>query len=46
MKLHVGLATNDSHYSACNHLNHLGVFELFDEVIASDTVALPSHRAT
>ena len=38
MALHVGLATNDSHYSACNHLNHLGVFELFDEVIAVDTV--------
>ena len=30
MKLHVGLATNDSHYSACNHLSHLGVFDLFD----------------
>ncbi len=41
MKLHVGLATNDSHYSACNHLNHLGVFDLFDEVIAADTVAVP-----
>ena len=41
MKLHVGLATNDSHYSACNHLNHLGVFELFDEVIAADTVQTP-----
>jgi phosphoglycolate phosphatase len=41
MALHVGLATNDSHYSACNHLNHLGVFELFDEVIAADTVFTP-----
>jgi phosphoglycolate phosphatase-like HAD superfamily hydrolase len=41
MKLHVGLATNDSHYSACNHLNHLGVFDLFDEVIAADTVQTP-----
>jgi phosphoglycolate phosphatase len=41
MKLHVGLATNDSHYSACNHLSHLGVFDLFDEVIAFDTVAVP-----
>ena len=27
MGLHVGLATNDSHYSACSHLNHLGVFD-------------------
>ena len=41
MKLHVGLATNDSHYSASNHLNHLGVIELFDEVIAADTVQTP-----
>jgi phosphoglycolate phosphatase len=41
MKLHVGLATNDSHYSACNHLSHLGVIDLFDEVIAFDTVAVP-----
>ena len=41
MELHVGLATNDSHYSACSHLNHLGVFELFDEVIAADTVSTP-----
>lgn len=41
MKLHVGLATNDSHYSARNHLSHLGVLELFDEVIAADTVATP-----
>ena len=41
MELRVGLATNDSLYSAVNHLNHLGVFELFDEVIAADTVATP-----
>lgn len=41
MKLHVGLATNDSHYSAVNHLSHLGIIELFDEVIAADTVATP-----
>ncbi len=41
MALHVGVATNDSHYSACSHLNHLGVFELFDEVIAADTVSAP-----
>jgi phosphoglycolate phosphatase len=41
MKLSVGVATNDSHYSAVNHMQHLGVFELFDEVIAADTVAVP-----
>ena len=41
MKFHLGLATNDSHYSACNHLNHLGVLDLFDEVIAADTVPTP-----
>ncbi len=41
MALYVGLATNDSHYSARNHLNHLGVLDLFDEVIAADTVATP-----
>ena len=38
MALHVGLATNDSHYSARNHLSHLGVLELFDDVIAADIV--------
>jgi phosphoglycolate phosphatase len=41
MTLHVGLATNDSHYSARNHLSHLGVLELFDDVIAADTVSTP-----
>jgi phosphoglycolate phosphatase len=41
MSLRVGLATNDSHYSARNHLNHLGILELFDEVIAADTVSTP-----
>jgi phosphoglycolate phosphatase len=41
MALHVGLATNDSHYSARTHLSHLGVLELFDAVIAADTVATP-----
>ena len=41
MKLSVGVATNDSHYSAVNHMQHLGVFELLDEVIAADTVAVP-----
>lgn len=41
MKLHVGVATNDSHFSAVNHMKHLGVFDLFDDVIAADTVAVP-----
>lgn len=41
MELRVGLATNDSYYSAHSHLSHLGVIELFDEVIAFDTVAVP-----
>ncbi len=41
MKLRVGVATNDSHYSAVNHMQHLGVFDLFDDVIAADTVAVP-----
>lgn len=41
MALHVGLATNDSHYSAHSHLSHLGILELFDDVIAADTVLTP-----
>ena len=41
MNLRVGVATNDSHYSAVNHMTHLGVVNLFDEVIAADTVLVP-----
>ena len=41
MKLRVGVATNDSHYSAINHMTHLGVVDLFDAVIAADTVPVP-----
>jgi phosphoglycolate phosphatase len=41
MRLHVGVATNDSHYSAVNHMTHLGVVDLFDAVIAADTVPVP-----
>ena len=41
MNLRLGVATNDSHYSAVNHMSHLGVVELFDEVIAADTVLVP-----
>jgi phosphoglycolate phosphatase len=41
MNLRVGVATNDSHYSALNHMAHLGVLDMFDEVIAADTVPTP-----
>jgi phosphoglycolate phosphatase len=41
MNLRVGVATNDSHFSALNHMAHLGVLELFHEVIAADTVSAP-----
>ncbi len=41
MNLRVGVATNDSHFSALNHMAHLGVLDLFDEVIAADTVPIP-----
>ena len=41
MGFHIGVATNDSHCSACNHMSHLGVFDLFDEVIGADSVAAP-----
>jgi phosphoglycolate phosphatase len=41
MKLALGVATNDSHYSALNHMTHLGVTELFDEIIGADTVPVP-----
>lgn len=41
MGFHIGVATNDSRYSACNHMSHLGVFEMFDEVIGADSVPAP-----
>jgi phosphoglycolate phosphatase len=41
MMLKIGVATNDSHYSAMNHMSHLGVLEMFDDVIAADTVRVP-----
>jgi phosphoglycolate phosphatase len=41
MGIRIGVATNDSHYSAKGHLEHLGVHDHFEEVIAADTVAVP-----
>ncbi len=41
MSLKIGVATNDSHYSAINHMQHLEVMELFDDIIAADTVSVP-----
>ncbi len=41
MGLRVGVATNDSHFSAVSHMKHLGVFDLFDDVIAADVVPVP-----
>jgi len=38
MGLKLGVATNDSHVSATNHMAHIGVVEHFEEIIAADTV--------
>lgn len=40
MGLKLGVATNDSHVSATNHMAHHGVIGLFDDIIAADTVAV------
>ena len=40
MGLKLGVATNDSHVSARNHMSHIGVIEHFDDIIAADTVAV------
>ena len=40
MGLKLGVATNDSQVSARNHMDHVGVLDLFDEVIAADMVAV------
>lgn len=37
----LGLATNDSHISAKNHLQHLKIGEYFEAIIAADTVPVP-----
>lgn len=41
MQLRLGVATNDSHVSATGHISHLGVAELFEVIIAADSVAVP-----
>ncbi len=41
MDLRLGVATNDSHVSAVGHISHLGVADLFEVIIAADTVAVP-----
>lgn len=41
MGLKLGVATNDSHVSAVNHMTHIGVVEHFEDIIAADTVAVP-----
>ena len=41
MNLLLGVATNDSHVSARNHMTHVGVIEHFEDIIAADTVAVP-----
>jgi phosphoglycolate phosphatase len=37
----LGIATNDSHISACNHLEHLNIHAYFEAIIAADTVPVP-----
>ena len=41
MGLKLGVATNDSHVSASNHMVHIGVIEHFEDIIAADTVPVP-----
>jgi phosphoglycolate phosphatase len=41
MGLKLGVATNDSHFSARSHMTHIGVIEHFEDIIAADTVAIP-----
>lgn len=41
MDFRLGVATNDSHVSAVGHIAHLGVAELFEVIIAGDTVPVP-----
>jgi phosphoglycolate phosphatase len=40
MGMKLGVATNDIHSSATNHMQQLGVHDYFVEVIAADTVAI------
>lgn len=41
MGLKLGVATNDSHVSARNHMTHIGVITHFEDIIAADTVPVP-----
>jgi phosphoglycolate phosphatase len=41
MGMKLGVATNDSHVSARNHMAHIGVISHFDDIIAADTVPVP-----
>jgi phosphoglycolate phosphatase len=41
MGLVLGVATNDSHVSATNHMTHIGIIEHFEDIIAADTVEVP-----
>ena len=41
MGLLLGVATNDTHTSASNHMRHIGVIHHFKDIIAADTVAVP-----
>lgn len=40
MGMKLGVATNDNHVSAVNHMSHIGVVEHFEDIIAADTVAV------
>ena len=40
MGFKLGVATNDSHFSARAHMAEVGVIEHFDDIIAADTVAV------
>ena len=41
MGMRLGVATNDSHVSATNHMSHIGIIEHFEDIIAADTVEVP-----
>ncbi len=41
MGMRLGVATNDSHVSATNHMSHMGLVEHFEDIIAADTVEVP-----
>jgi phosphoglycolate phosphatase len=39
--LKIGVATNDTYKSAMNQLTHLGIADLFDDIMGADTVERP-----